>query len=772
MAEPDLTHVDEVVERLGRSEDALIPLLQAIQARYRYLPEQALRRLCEIADITPAAVESVSTFYTQFRLRPAGRHTVRVCHGTACHVKGAPLVTDALCKHLGIEGDEDTDSEGVFTVERVACLGCCSLAPVMQIDDVTFGHLTTESITRSLDDFLELQKRRAKQRRRRPGTPREAEIRITLDSCCVARGTRDVKQAIDKALADLGIDAKVKPVSCVNMCHETPLVEIVTPDDGSHLYAQVRPDDVRAILGRHLHPGGVLAKARRTASTALEHLLTDDAWEPVTRYGLDMSTQRASSFWDPQVLLVTERAGRSDPLDLREYLETGGFEALRKCREDMSAEQVLGEIERSGLRGRGGAGFPTAEKWREVAEADSDVKYVVCNGDEGDPGAFMDRMILESYPYSVIEGIAAAAQTIGAGEAILYIRQEYPLAIPRVREAISHCEQEGLLGDLKMRVMEGAGAFVCGEETALLESIMGRRGNPRLRPPYPSRSGLWGRPTLVNNVETFALVPWILRNGADEFAKLGTEHSKGTKVFALAGKVNRNALIEVPMGITLRRVVHEVGGGIGEGKRFKAVQVGGPSGGCVPESLADTPVDYEALVHVGAMMGSGGLVVLDEDDCMVEIARYFLEFTQDQSCGKCTFCRVGTRLMLRMLERLCGGEGADGDLRELERLGHSIRDNSLCGLGKTAPNPVLSTLEHFRDEYEAHIRGRCPAKQCTALITYGINDNCIGCTRCAQDCPADAIVARPHEKHEIDTEECIRCGACRDVCPADAVEVE
>jgi NADH:ubiquinone oxidoreductase subunit F (NADH-binding)/Pyruvate/2-oxoacid:ferredoxin oxidoreductase delta subunit len=392
----------------------------------------------------------------------------------------------------------------------------------------------------------------------------------------------------------------------------------------------------------------------------------------------------------------------------------------------------------------------------------------------------MDRMILESYPYRVIEGMLIGAFAVGAREGILYIRHEYPLAVRRVGEALERCRERGILGEralgtdfaLDVRIMEGAGAFVCGEETAMMASIMGGRGMPRLRPPYPSASGLWGRPTLINNTETFALVPWILREGAEAFSGVGTEHSKGTKVFALAGKVARGGLIEVPMGVTLGEIVEQIGGGVAGGKRFKAVQVGGPSGGCIPASLADTPVDYEALTAVGAMMGSGGLVVLDEDDCMVDIARYFLAFTQDQSCGKCTFCRIGTRRMLDILERIVAGEGHKDDLARLEHLGRMVKAGSLCGLGKTAPNPVLSTLRYFREEYEAHLAGRCPAGVCRALVTYRITDDCIGCTRCAQHCPADAIAMRPYEKQEIDPEKCVRCGTCRSVCPSDAVRVE
>ncbi|MHC4369870.1 MAG: NADH-ubiquinone oxidoreductase-F iron-sulfur binding region domain-containing protein, partial [Planctomycetota bacterium] len=426
------------------------------------------------------------------------------------------------------------------------------------------------------------------------------------------------------------------------------------------------------------------------------------------------------------------------------------------------------------------AGFPTHLKWTAVRNNKSDQKYIVCNGDEGDPGAFMDRMLMESYPYRLLEGMVIAAHAVGADEGYLYIRAEYPLAIERVNEAIERCEQRGLLGDnimnsrfsLSLKIKPGAGAFVCGEESALLASIEGRRGTPRLRPPFPAERGLWEKPTLINNVETYSAVPWIIRTGSGEFANLGTGTSKGTKVFALAGKVARGGLIEVPMGISIREIIEDIGGGIGGGLRFKAVQVGGPSGGCVPASLAHTPVDYETLKDVGAMMGSGGLVVLDETDCMVDIARYFLEFTQDQSCGRCTFCRIGTRRMLDILERLCAGEGKKTDIDELEHLAEVIKSSSLCGLGKTAPNPVLSTIKYFRSEYEAHIEKRCPTGKCKALISYSVTDDCIGCTLCAQHCPVDAIEYKPYEKHEIDDEKCIRCGTCKTICPADAVKVE
>jgi len=442
------------------------------------------------------------------------------------------------------------------------------------------------------------------------------------------------------------------------------------------------------------------------------------------------------------------------------------------ARVELSPEDVIAEIAAAGLRGRGGAGFRTARKWRLVREAEATPKYAICNGDEGDPGAFMDRMLLESYPYRVLEGLAISAYAVGATEAFFYIRHEYGLAWQRVEEAIRRCQGRGLLGDLKISIMQGAGAFVCGEETGLIASLEGRRGMPRHRPPFPAEEGLWGQPTLVNNVETLALVPWIIRHGAAAFAAMGTEHSKGTKVFSLTGKVQRGGLIEVPMGATIRQIVEEIGGGVSEGRRFKAVQIGGPSGGCIPAELADTPVDYESLGSVGAIMGSGGLVALDDTDCMVDVARYFLEFTQRESCGKCTFCRVGTRRMLDLMERICTGEGKPDDLARLEHLGHTIKQSALCGLGRTAPNPVLSTLRYFRDEYEAHLQGRCPAGKCKALIHYRIKDDCVGCTKCAQACPGGAIAITPYEVHVIDQEQCLRCGTCLQVCPTGSVVVE
>ena len=783
MSELDLSIVDQIVERHGRGPGAVIPILQAVQEHYRHLPAEALNRVCSITQITPSAITGVSTFYDQFRHKPMGEHLVRVCHGTACHVKGAWQLTEALHRYLHIREDDDTDPDGLFTVQKVACLGCCSLAPAVQIDELVYGHVQPEGVGRMLRDFLETEKQAALHRKSAHVqlAPGEAgEIRICVDSCCVARGCGKVYEALQQAVDETGARVSVKRVGCVSICGETPLLEIHVPGGGPFLYARVQPEDAKAIVLRHFKPQGVGRKVSALASATLDRVLTDEAWEPVTRYSVRARDPQLAGFLDPQEHIATEHTGVFDPLDIDGYIEHGGFEALKRYLNDGSPERVIEQIERSGLRGRGGGGYPTGRKWSQVRGARGEVKYVVCNGDEGDPGAFMDRMLLESCPYRIIEGMAVAAFAVGAEAGYFYIREEYPLAVRRIEQALARCEERGLVGDdvlgsgrsLHLHVMRGAGAFVCGEETALLASIEGRRGMPRLRPPYPAQSGLWGRPTLVNNVETFAAVPWILRNGPDEFSRHGVGHSKGTKVFALAGKVARGGLIEVPMGLTIRQIVEQIGGGIQDGRRFKTVLVGGPSGGCLPAEMADTPIDYEELSDAGAIMGSGGLVVLDDTDCMVDIARYFLEFTQNQSCGKCTPCRVGTRRMLDIIDRLCAGEGHRDDIEVLEDLAEVVKRSSLCALGGTAPNPVLSTLRHFRDEYEAHLEGRCPAGICKALIRYVITDDCIGCTRCAQHCPADAIAMKPYEKHEIDPDKCVRCGTCSSVCPVEAVRVE
>jgi NADH-quinone oxidoreductase subunit F len=779
----DLKFVDETLSSIGTGPDSVIAILQAIQTHYRFLPPEALEYLCANSDITPAQVTGVSTFYTQFRHKPVGKHMIGVCHGTACHVKGAQNIHDALDRCLGLTNGEDTDADELFTVQNVACLGCCTLAPAVQIDHLTYGHLTADTIPKMLENFLAVADQHPAELGSGIGIDVAAdmtEVRIGLGSCCVASGSEKIYRAMSDAVEKSGAKAVIKPVGCIGMCHQTPLVELVTPDKKSHLYAKVDPQDAGAIIRKHIKPTSLLARLAATFRHGAESLLTDQTWGLAGQRYIDAQDKPVTDFLARQRHIATECCGYVNPLDIDEYISHGGFDAMKHILADAQADDTIDTVLTSGLRGRGGAGFPTGVKWRAVADTENDTKYIVCNGDEGDPGAFMDRMILESYPYRVIEGMVIASRTVGAHQGYLYIRAEYPLAVRRVRQAIDVCMKRGLLGDnildsghsLTLKIMEGAGAFVCGEETALLASIEGKRGMPVLRPPFPAQSGLWKKPTLVNNTETFAVVPWIIRNGADAFAALGTETSKGTKVFSLAGKIARGGLIEVPMGITIGEIIEEIGGGIAGGKSFKAVQIGGPSGGCVPARLSDTTVDFEALTSVGAMMGSGGLVVLDEDDCMVDITRYFLEFTQDQSCGRCTPCRIGTRRMLDILTNLCEGKGRSGDLERLEYLARSVKRSSLCGLGKTAPNPVLSTLDYFREEYEAHLEGRCPAGSCKALITYSVTDDCIGCTLCAQQCPADAIAMTPYQKHQIDSEKCTRCNACKAICPENAVRID
>lgn len=775
--------VDEVISLSGKDKSSVIQVLQAIQDRYNYLPREALMRVCDTTSITPAEITGVASFYTQFRFEPAGKHIVKVCTGTACHVKGATLVHDAMAREMKLAPGRSTDDKRLFTLEKVACLGCCTLAPVVQIDDTTYGHVTANSSADVLKDFLSRDgKKKEKKGVILPGGELQGEIRVGLGSCCIASGSSDIKDAVDAVVARDRINVNIKQVGCVGMCHQVPLLEVVTGNGGteqSKLYAKVSPADIKSIVRSHFAPPGLLTRIRNGITRIAETIQTDDDWEGIERYSIDVREKHVASFLGNQIPIATEHRGVLDPLDLDDYIDRGGYGGLKRAL-GMESGEVIKAVVESGLRGRGGAGFPTGKKWEVAASQPGKDKMLICNGDEGDPGAFMDRMLLESYPFRIIEGMTIAAKAIGTSEGICYIRAEYPLAVRRIRQAIDMCIARGLLGDnilgssfsFHIRIREGAGAFVCGEETALIESIEGKRGFPRIRPPYPAEQGLWGRPTLINNTETFAMVPYIMDKGAKQFASAGTSKSRGTKVFALAGKIRRGGLIEVPMGITIREIVEEIGGGIAGDRQFKAVQIGGPSGGCVPHYLSGTPVDFESLLDAGAMMGSGGLVVLDSGDCMVDMARYFLSFTQSESCGKCTFCRVGTRRMLNILDRMCSGTAQRGELEELEDLAMQVRAGSLCGLGKTAPNPVLSTIRYFRDEYEAHLEGRCPTGKCKELITYYVDNECIGCTICAQKCPVAAIPFSPHEKHEIDHKECTRCDICREACPTGAVKVQ
>ncbi|RXQ89872.1 proton-conducting membrane transporter [Ancylomarina salipaludis] len=773
--------VDRIVEQKGKSPEKVIPILQAIQSELNYLPEEALKRVCEITEITQAQIAGISTFYSQFRHRPVGEHVVRVCVGTACHVKGAGQVYDAFRRELSLPDGEDTDTDKNFTLEEVACLGCCTLAPVVQIDDVTYGHVETGTVKDVLEDFLSKVDNQEEEKVRtlsEKGLP-QGEIRIGLGSCCIASGSSGVKEALEETLDSSGINVDVKQVGCVGVCNQVPMMEIHKPGEEAVFYTKLKSEDVGDIIQKHFQSKGFLSRFKSRFYNYAENLTFSDMPQTAGRYRANEEKTPIAEFLKGQVNIATEFRGLIKPSDFDEYKSKAGFSALKKCLKELTPDQIIDEIEASGLKGRGGAGFPSAIKWSLVQKAQADKKYIICNGDEGDPGAFMDRMLLESYPFRVIEGIIIAAYAVGASEGRLYIRAEYPLAVERIREGIKICREKGILGEnilsttfsFDMEIFEGAGAFVCGEETALIASIEGKRGIPQLRPPYPAEKGLWSHPTLINNTETLSLVPWILRNGSAKFSEIGTEKSKGTKVFALAGKIKRGGLIEVPMGISIRQIVEEIGGGIAGGKAFKAVQIGGPSGGCIPASMADTTIDFDSLKEVGAMMGSGGLIVLDESDCMVDIAHYFLSFTQDESCGRCTFCRIGTRRMLEILEKIKAGKGKLEDLDLLEKLAINTKKGSICGLGQTAPNPVLSTLKYFRHEYEAHINGTCPSGKCEHLITYEIKDECTGCTKCAQRCPVDAIKAKPYELHEVDNEICIKCDICRQICPVDAVVV-
>ena len=588
-----------------------------------------------------------------------------------------------------------------------------------------------------------------------------AHILICTGTGCTASGAKDVLAKFDEELKAKKLRDEVSLVEtgCHGFCEGGPLV-IIYPE--GTFYTRVKPADVAEIVEEHILKG-------RTVSRLLFK-------EPLTAEKVPNYDEIA--FYKKQHRLVLKNCGHINPDSIEEYIGADGYEGLAKAILTMTPEQVVEEMKKTGLRGRGGGGFPTGMKWMFCAKSPGPKKYVICNADEGYPRAFMDRSLLEGDHHAILEGMAICAYAIGSDEGYIYCRAEYPLAIKRLKKAIAQAEEAGLLGQnilgtnfsFTLHIKEGAGAFVCGEETALMASIEGRRGMPRPRPPFPAVKGLWDKPSNINNVETFANVPYIFRVGAEEYAKLGTEKSKGTKVFALTGKINNTGLAEVPMGITMREIIFDIGGGIIGGKKFKAVQIGGPSGGCIPEQLLDTPIDYDSLIAAGAMMGSGGLVVMDEDTCMVDVAKFFLNFTQSESCGKCTPCREGTKRMLEMLTAITEGKGQDGDIEKLEKLAKSIKAGALCALGQTAPNPILSTLRYFRNEYEAHIYDKkCPAGVCTALIGYKITDKCVGCGLCKKVCPVEAISGEPKGKHTIDPDKCIKCGACMEKCPFKAI---
>ncbi len=590
-----------------------------------------------------------------------------------------------------------------------------------------------------------------------------SQVLICGGTGCLSSKSQDIKSKFEEQLVKLGLENEVQVIltGCFGLCERGPIV-IVYPDET--FYSKVTVADVSHICEEHLLKG-------RPYTPKLFRDMTDSDKEKIKPF-------KQIGFYHSQLRVALRNCGVINPFDIEEYIGRHGYEALGKVLLENTPEGVIKDISDSGLRGRGGGGFPTGLKWSFCAKNESDQKYVICNADEGDPGAFMDRAILEGDPHTVIEAMAIAGYAIGSNQGYVYVRAEYPIAVERLNYAINKAYEYGLLGnnifgtdfsfDLEVRL--GAGAFVCGEETALIASIEGERGMPRNKPPFPAEKGLWGKPSIINNVETFANVPVIILNGVEWFNGIGTEKSKGTKVFALGGKIKNTGLVEIPMGTTLRDVIYKIGGGIPKNRKFKAVQTGGPSGGCLTEQHLDTEIDYDNLVSLGSMMGSGGMIVMDEDNCMVDVARFFLDFTVDESCGKCTPCREGTKRMLEILEKITSGKGELSDIDELEQLAEVIKDSSLCGLGQTAPNPVLSTLKHFRQEYIAHVVDKkCPAGVCKELVKFEITDKCIGCTKCKRNCPVGCITGDVKQKHTIDQSKCVKCGMCKTSCPVNAI---
>ena len=738
----DLSLMEGVLRQYQEDATSLIMILQQAQSIYGYLPQEVIYHVAQRTGNSPAKVMGVATFYSYFRLQPMGTYQIMLCDGTACHVNGSERIRTAITQELGIHNGETTE-DGMFTLNEVACLGCCSLAPVMMINGDTYGNLTPEKTIKIL--------RQLRQREAGNGI----RILVGQGSCGVSAGAARVAKVLAGHMTATD-SFTVETTGCIGMCYLEPIVDIYEGEQLLHRLVRVTETDAL----------GIVEAVRKKDFSKLEAMFISD---------------EDARFLKKQKRVALRNCGVVDPTSIDDYINHAGYQALDKALK-MKPEEVIEEIKVSGLAGRGGAGFPTWFKWDAARKAEGEQKHLICNADEGDPGAFMDRAVIESDPHTLIEGMLIGAYAIGASDMYVYIRAEYPLAVERLSQAIEQARRRGLLGknilgtdfscDLNIKI--GAGAFVCGEETALIESMEGKRGMPRLKPPFPAQSGYLNEPSNINNVETFANVAWIIQHGGTAFAAMGTENSKGTKVFALTGKVQRGGLVEVPMGNSLKDVIFDIAGGIKDGRAYKAVQMGGPSGGCIPAALMDTPIDYKALSATGAIMGSGGMVVMDDSTCMVNIARFFLDFTARESCGKCVPCRIGTTRMMEILNRICEGEGQEGDIELLEELCVSIKDGALCGLGQTAPNPVLTTIRYFREEYEAHIRDKkCPAHECSALLTISIDPaKCTGCTVCARKCPVECISGTRKEPHVIDQSACIKCKQCVSSCKFGAIVVD
>jgi NADH:ubiquinone oxidoreductase subunit F (NADH-binding)/NADH:ubiquinone oxidoreductase subunit E/Pyruvate/2-oxoacid:ferredoxin oxidoreductase delta subunit len=790
----DLAKIEQIADRWRRDPDYAIEMMQDIQEEFRHIPKPALDALTRLIGVPRAYLYHIATFYKTFSLEPKGETTIQVCLGTACHVKGGANLVTSLERILDVKSG-GTTKDNKFTLDAVACLGACSIAPVVKIGDEVHGNVKAKDLERLVRQAgQQPPARRHHEPAAAPATgacacdlgairkqeqARTAAYKGMLMVCtgtgCVAAKGFSIRDRLGELLHENGLDKDylVVPTGCNGFCAAGPIV-VVQPE--GTFYQMVKEGDLQEIIDTHLKGGQPVAR-----------LLHAD---PVS--GVVNPTMGDIAFFTKQQLIALRNKGLIDPENIDHYIARGGYEALSRALRERSGDEIIQELIRSGLRGRGGGGFPAGLKWesgRKAAQARQEEIFVVCNADEGDPGAFMDRSIIETDPHAVIEGMLIGAYAVGARRGLIYIRKEYPLALERLQKALAQARAYGLLGDkvlghafgFDIQVHRGAGAFVCGESSALMASMSGRAGEPRAKYVHNVEYGYRDKPTVLNNVETWANVPVILEKGAPWFAAIGTgdvsknpwDGSSGTKVFSLVGNIRNTGLVEVPMGITLREIIEDIGGGIPDGRPFKAVQTGGPSGGCLPASLLDMPVDFDSLTEAGSMMGSGGMIVMDDRACMVDVARYFIDFLMDESCGKCTPCREGLKALSATLNRICRGEGKLDDLTFLEELSATVAETSLCQLGGSAPNPVLSTLKYFKDEYLAHIEQKCcPAGVCKELITYRILETCPGCGACRKPCPTGAISGENKGLHVIDQNLCIKCGICFEVCKFDAVEVK